>query len=168
MAIEGVVQPEIIEIDEEIRLRKFDGIYDFAFSWYQDEDVVYLVDGVRKKYNQETLDAMYSYLNEKGELYFIERMIDGQFKPIGDVTFWQEDMPIVIGDSMSRGQGIGKKVINTLIQRAQELSYEQIFVDEIYDFNQGSRKCFENCGFKAYETTEKGNRFRKELSITKM
>ena len=168
MAIEGVVQPEIIEIDKELRLRKFDGIYDFAFSWYQDEDVVYLVDGVRKKYDQETLDAMYRYLNGKGELYFIERMIEGQFKPIGDVTFWQEDMPIVIGDAASRGKGMGRKVVNAFIYRAQELGYEMIYVDEIYDFNEGSRKCFESCGFEAYEKTEKGNRFQRELCITKM
>lgn len=55
MAIDGIKQPEIIQINRELRLRKFDGIYDFAFDWYQDEETVYLVDGVRKKYSQETL-----------------------------------------------------------------------------------------------------------------
>ena len=30
MAIKGVEQPELIQIDESLRLRKFDGVYDFA------------------------------------------------------------------------------------------------------------------------------------------
>lgn len=47
MAIEGVEQPEFLQVDEKIRLRKFDGIYDFSFEWYQNEETVYLVDGVK-------------------------------------------------------------------------------------------------------------------------
>ena len=41
MAIVGIVQPEILIINDTLRLRKFDGIYDFAFEWYQDEETVY-------------------------------------------------------------------------------------------------------------------------------
>lgn len=40
MSIKGIEQPEYIEIDKKIRLRKFDGKYDFAFEWYQDIDTV--------------------------------------------------------------------------------------------------------------------------------
>ncbi|MDU1466768.1 MAG: N-acetyltransferase, partial [Streptococcus mitis] len=32
-----------------------------AFAWYQNVDLVYLVDGVKLPYSQETLEAMYSY-----------------------------------------------------------------------------------------------------------
>lgn len=39
---------------------------------------------------------MYSYLDAHGELYFIEWKENGVWVPIGDVTFWQEDLPIVI------------------------------------------------------------------------
>lgn len=108
MPITGVKQPEILQIEDDLRLRKFDGIYNFAFEWYQDEDTVYLVDGVRKKYSQETLKCMYEYLDKQGELYFIEVLKGDTFKPIGDVTFWQMDMPIVIGDKAYRGKGIAK------------------------------------------------------------
>lgn len=163
MPIMGVEQPEIIQINNELRLRKFDGIYDFAFDWYQDEETVYLVDGVRKKYSQETLKCMYEYLDKQGELYFIEVLEGDIFKPIGDVTFWQEDMPIVIGDRSYRGKGIGRKVICALIQRGKDLGYDALRVNEIYDFNVASRKCFESLGFVAYEKTEKGNRFKKCL-----
>lgn len=40
MPITGIEQPEILQIDENLRLRKFDGKYDFALEWYQDEEVV--------------------------------------------------------------------------------------------------------------------------------
>ena len=158
MPIENVIQPEIIEIDNTLRLRKYDGVHGFAFDWYQDIETVYMVDGVRTSYSRETLDAMYSYLDKKGELYFIEILENGAYKPIGDVTFWQEDMPIVIGDKNYRGMGIGKKVISALVQRGRELGYPCLYVREIYDFNIASRKCFESVGFSVCEKTEKGYR----------
>lgn len=164
MAIEGIVQPDIIEIDNELRLRKFDGAYDFAFEWYQDEETVYLVDGVKRPYSWETLRGMYEYLNQHGELYFIEALKDGVFVPIGDVTFRQQDMTIVIGDKAYRGKGIGRKIISRLVERGRELGYKKLYVSEIYDFNIVSRKCFEAMGFKAYEKTGKGSRFVLELA----
>lgn len=165
MAIKGIEQPEYIQIDRETRLRKYDGNYEFAFAWYQDVELVYLVDGVKQPYSLEKLTNMYEYLDKHGELYFIEVKKDGFYVPVGDVTFWQYDMPIVIGNPSCRGKGIGKKVIQSLIRRGKELGYETMYVDEIYDFNIASRKCFESCGFEAYEKTEKGNRFRLQLTL---
>ena len=104
MAIPGVEQPDILEITPELRLRKYDGGFDFALPWYQDVEMVYLVDGKRHTYTLETLAAMYSYLNDMGELYFIEILSEGGVIPIGDVTFWQDDMPIVIGVADYRGR----------------------------------------------------------------
>ena len=159
MAIKGIKQPEILWISDALRLRKFDGIYDFAFDWYQDEEIVYLVDGVRKKYSQETLKCMYEYLDKQGELYFIEILENDVFKQIGDVTFWQNDMPIVIGDKSYRGKGIAKQVIGALIERGKFLGFTELYVNEIYEFNLASRKCFESMGFEACDKTEKGNKF---------
>ena len=153
MPITGIEQLEILQIEETLRLRKFDGIYDFAFEWYQDEETVYLVDGMRKKYSQETLKCMYEYLDKQGELYFIEVLEGDVFIPIGDVTFWQKDMPIVIGEKAYRGKGIAKKVIGALVQRGKSLGYTEVYVNEIYEFNIASRKCFESMGFIAYEKT---------------
>ena len=159
MPIPHISQPEILPIDETLRLRKFDGFFDFAFDWYQDEETVYLVDGVRRPYSRETLANMYHYLDAHGELYFIEIKENGVFRPIGDVTFSREDLPIVIGDRAWRGRGIGKKVIRTLIRRAGELGYETLGVSEIYDWNPASRRCFEHLGFRPVEKTEKGSRY---------
>lgn len=163
MAIQGIEQTAVIQIDGSLRLRKFDGAYDFALEWYQDEETVYLVDGVRNAYTPERLSLMYSCLNNAGELYFIEILENGGYKPVGDVTFWQEDMPIVIGNPNYRGRKIGRKVISALVRRAAELGFGYVSVGEIFDWNAASRRCFETVGFRAYEKTEKGARYRMEL-----
>lgn len=163
MPIENISQPQIIDIEPGLRLRAFDGKYDFAFSWYQDPEIVYLVDGVRRAYSRETLTAMYSYLYKHGELYFIEIQKDGEFVPVGDVTFWENDMPIVLGDPDCRGKGVGRKVIGALIDRARFLGYSRLRVGEIYDWNIASQRCFTAMGFIPYEKTEKGSRYVLEL-----
>ena len=69
--IQGTEQPEIIQSNDSLRLRKYDGVHDFALAWYQDEETVWLVDGNRNPYTMERLNGMYRYLNNAGELYFI-------------------------------------------------------------------------------------------------
>ena len=135
MPIAGIKQPEIITISDNLRLRRFDGCFDFAFEWYQDTETVWLVDGVKEPYTRGKLNGMYRYLDEHGELYFIEVRKDGVFQPIGDVCFWQEDMPIVIGEPAYRGRGIGAQVVSALIERGKELGYSRLYVNEIYDYN---------------------------------
>ena len=159
MPIPGITQPELIAIDDELRLRKFDGNYDLALPWYQDSETLLLVDGADKPYTPERIRQMYDYLAAHGELYWIEVRTGEGFIPIGDVTFWQEDMPIVIGVRAYRGQGIGGKVVAALCRRAREVDYNKIYVNEIYDFNVGSRRCFERQGFVMYEKTERGARY---------
>lgn len=163
MAIQGIEQPAVIQIDDSLRLRKFDGVYDFALEWYQDLDTVWLVDGDQVPYTPELLTKMYTWLNNAGELYFIETLENGTYRPIGDVTFWQEDMPIVIGDSAYRAKGIGRKVITALVQRGKSLGFDYLCVEEIYDWNKGSKRCFESVGFVACEKTGKGSSYRLTL-----
>ena len=159
MPIQGIEQPELIQVDETIRLRKYDGIHDFALEWYQNPELVWLVDGVRTPYDAEKLGRMYRYLNEHGELYWIEVLENGKYRPVGDVTFWQEDMPIVIGEPACRGKGIGRSVVQALAQRARALGYTEIYVDQIYHENTPSRHCFESAGFQPAQRTEKGQSY---------
>lgn len=159
MPIKEIHQPHIIQIDDSLRLRKYAGVFDFAYEWYQDIETVYLVDGIRKAYTFENLKRMYEYLNHQGELYFIEVMEENGYKPVGDVTFWQEDMPIVIGDKNYRGKKIGRRVIDALVQIGRKLGYSKIYVNEIYDYNTASKRCFESAGFKAYDKADKGKRY---------
>ena len=167
MPISGIEQPEIIEIEEGLRLRKYTDDCAFALEWYQDEETLLLVDGVNAPYDKDRLYRMYHYLRDRGEVYFIEIMMEDKstYMPIGDVTFWQEDMPIVIGDPRFRGKGIGKKVVKALVDRAQKLGFSSVSVAEIYDYNIASKKMFESVGFRAYEKTEKGSRYKMEMPV---
>ncbi len=164
MPIHGIKQPEYILINDEMRLRKYDGNYEFAYDWYQDRETCYLVNGVDTPMKRESVEVMYEYLNVHGELYFIEYLENGKYIPIGDVTFWREDMPIVIGNPAYRKRGLGYLVVKKLTERAKELKYDKIYVDEIYNYNQGSARCFEKAGFLPYEKTEKGYRYCAHLS----
>ena len=59
MPIPGIEQPELITIDEGLRLRKFDGDYDCALPWYQDAETLLLVDGKADPYTPLRIRAMY-------------------------------------------------------------------------------------------------------------
>lgn len=160
MPIEGIRQPPFITVDEGLRLRKYDGHFSFAFPWYQDRETVFLVDGTDTPYSWDKLKRMYSVLDARGELYFIEYQENGPFRPVGDVTFWQEDLPIVIGEKALRGRGIGRRVVLTLMNRGKSLGFSTMGVREIYDCNTASRKLFEGVGFRAYEATAQGKRYQ--------
>ena len=161
MPIEGIIQPDTINISSTLRLRKFSDDCAFALDWYQDEETLLLVDGKTDPYDMKRLCQMYHYLQGQGELYWIEHKAEDSthFVPVGDVTFGKEDIPIVIGDQTLRGKGIGKQVIRALIDRARALGFATLRVADIYDYNVGSRKLFEGCGFKATKATEKGHTY---------
>lgn len=162
MAIKGVIQPDIIKISDDLQLRKYHEDCLFALEWYQDEETLYLVDGCNCPYDIKRLVKMYHYLETQGEVYFIEKKENHQFIPIGDVSFWQTDMPIVIAKKY-RHQGIGKQVVATLIQRAKTLNYSYLEVAQIYHYNYGSRKLFEGMGFVNVQKGKEGSRYRLQL-----
>ncbi|HFI0042999.1 TPA: GNAT family N-acetyltransferase [Streptococcus suis] len=160
MAITGIEQAEILEIDKQVRLRRYDVQHDFAFEWHQDLELVWLVDGNKEPYTLDRLNRMYGYLATNGECYFIEIFEDEQFIPIGDVTLFADDFAIAIGDKQYWNKGIGTKVLQRMVERAREVGLEEILVEEIYDWNTGSRKLFEKCGFEAVEKKKKGWSYR--------
>lgn len=160
MPIKGIEQPEYIEIDKEIRLRKFDEKYDFAFEWYQDIDTLWMLDGDKEPYTQKLLDKMYTWWNQAGEVYFIEVLENKIYKSIGDVSFKQDDMPILIGDKNYRKKGIATKVIRKLIERGKELGYKELEIEEIYSWNLDSQKLYTNLGFKPFKETKNGMSYK--------
>lgn len=162
MPMEGVIQPEHLYIDDELRLRRFDNKYEFALEWYQDTELVQMVDGVDIPYSLEKLERMYRYLDKIGELYFIELKTDGSWLPVGDVCMWKTDMPITISRPYWK-KGIGKRCVLRLLDRAKELAWTQCFVNEIYHYNTASQRLFESCGFCMYEESESGKRYRIDL-----
>ena len=165
MPIEGIEQPEILTVSPTLRLRKYGGVFDFALPWYQDPVVLKMSEGENTKpYTLKNLNWMYTYLNSHGELYWIEELQGDEFVPIGDVTMWQDDLPIVLGSPQVRGRGIGKAVIKALIARARSLGWDHLSVQNIYSYNTASQNLFLSCGFHETGKTETGASYRLELA----
>jgi len=72
MPIPNIQQEELIVIDDNLRLRAYDGQFELALDWYQDPDMIYMIDGRRDPYPPERIQRMYKYLARQGEVYFIE------------------------------------------------------------------------------------------------
>ena len=159
MPIPNIQQEELIVIDDNLRLRAYDGQFELALDWYQDPDTIYMIDGRREPYSSERVQRMYEYLVSRGEVYFIEVWEQEYWLTIGDVTFWQDDLPIVIGKADYSGKGIGKKVLSALIQRARNLGYQKLAVQEIY------RGLFESLGFYPTHAREKGRSYTLDLTL---
>jgi GNAT superfamily N-acetyltransferase len=156
MPINGIVQPEIINIDETLRLRAYDGNFLTGLPWYQNEVVYYNSEGITDKSripDEKWVERMYTaYQNSgKSEMYFIEVKKDDAFIPIGDVALQEENPPIVIGIDEYRGIGIGKKVMTAIINRARKIGIKRIYGTWIYDYNIPSQRLYESLGFKCVE-----------------
>lgn len=164
MPIKEIKQPSHINIDGQLRLKAYEGSFEFAYGWYQDMESLKLIDGEEAiPYTMEGLQKMYAYLNDHGELYFIEKKVNEAYIPVGDVTFWKDDMPIVVAKKF-RNQGIGKKVVQCLINRAKALGYKQIHIQQIYHYNIGSQRLFQGCGFKKTASTETGASYSLDIN----
>ena len=114
------------------------------------------------------LNQLYAYVqlplrlqqgDAHGELYFIEVLEDGRWRPAGDVCLSAYDLAIVIGEKAYRARGIGKAVVSALIERARSLGWKQVRVGDVYDFNAGSRRLFTSLGFREEGKTEKGHSY---------
>lgn len=143
-------QPKIIEIHRSLRLYTPDKAeWDQALPWYQNEKVMYLSEGIMNRvYTLDEIYNMYEFLSTRGELYFIQVLEDNEWLAIGDVTLWEENLPIAIGVEAYWQKGIGKLVIKALLKRAKGLGIQKISVPAIFHYNTGSLKLFESLGFK--------------------
>ena len=118
MALKEFVQPEIIDINESLRLRKYDGHYELFLPGYQNPVVYQNSEGIFDESRIPNLDyvkGMCTYLAKVGELYYIEAKENGTYIPIGDVTVKDENPPIAIWVDTYRGKGIGKLVMQAMI-----------------------------------------------------
>jgi RimJ/RimL family protein N-acetyltransferase len=160
----NIAQPDIIEIDEKLRLKKVcKDDYHLALKWYQNPRVLYYSEGVTDNlYDMNVINRMYEFLNGMGELYFIE-VFEDKWHAIGDVVLSEDNMPIVIGEDRYSGIGIGKKVIATLIVRAKVIGLEKIKIPAIYKYNDRSRNLFLSFGFT--KVAENDNEESYELNL---
>ena len=150
MALKEFEQPEIIDINDSLRLRKYDGHYELFLPGYQNPVVYQNSEGIFDESKIPTLDyvkGMCNYLAKVGELYYIEAKENGLFRPIGDVTVKDENPPIAIWEDAYRGKGIGTLVMKAVIARLKALGYTEIKNSTVYKWNISSQKLHEKLGF---------------------
>ena len=150
MPINNIKQPFIIEIDDSLRLLKYNGNYEEALTGYQDPYVYQNSEGIfddTKKPDIDYIKGMFEWLNNNGELYYIQIKAGEDFISIGDVTIKDVNPPITIWYENYRGIGIGTKVMKTVINRLKELGYEKIIGTTVYKWNNSSQRMHEKLGF---------------------
>lgn len=150
MSIKNIEQPAVIEIDDDIRLLKYNGDYDIALIGYQDPYVYQNSEGIfddTKKPDINYIKGMFEWLNNNGELYYIQIREGQDFISIGDVTIKDVNPPIAIWYGKYRGIGIGTKVMKIVIKRLKELGYEKITGTTVYKWNESSQRMHEKLGF---------------------
>lgn len=143
MPFQGIEQPNIIQIDAQLRLRKYDGNYMLAYPWYQDDVVRKFSEGITDpniRLDENWVAKKLNSLNKSGELYFIEVLEQDDYIPIGDVTLQENNPPIEIGVAKYRGIGIGKKVMAALLRRAKEIGIKKIYNTGCNEDNYASQK----------------------------
>jgi GNAT superfamily N-acetyltransferase len=142
--------PDILSVDDELRLRAFAGEadVDLAWPWYRDAETVALVDGAGSPtYARDRVVAMYGALLAQGEVYLVGRRTpDGGWQTVGDVTLAPDTLPIVIAPGWRR-QGIGRRVVLRLVDRARVLGWSELHVREITPGNDASQRLFAGLGF---------------------
>nr|WP_300665168.1 GNAT family N-acetyltransferase [uncultured Acetatifactor sp.] len=129
MALKDTPQPEIIEISDSIRLRRYDGNFGLFLPGYQNPVVYKNSEGIfdeSKIPDLNYVEGMCRYLSGVGELYYIEAEENGCYRPIGDVTIKDENPPIAIWLDDYRGKGIGTLVMQAVIDRLKSLGYLKI------------------------------------------
>ena len=167
MALKEFEQLEVIEINDSLRLRKYDGHYEVFLPGYQNPVVYQNSEGIFDESRIPDLDyvkGMCNYLAKVGELYYIEVKEHGVFVPIGDVTIKEENPPIAIWVDTYRGKGIGKLVMQTVINRLKELGFTKITGSTVYQWNATSQKLHEGLGFRRVAENEKEIIYEKSLS----
>ena len=163
------MQPEIIAIDETLRLRAYDGNYEIAYEWYQDDTVRKFSEGITDpaiRLEMEWVAKKLNSLSKSGELYFIEILEKDKFIPIGDVTLLENNPPIEIGVAKYRGIGIGTKVMKAIVKRAKEVGIPKLYNVGCYEDNYASQKMLENAGFVLVNHDREKRRKVFEIDLT--
>lgn len=135
MPINSIEQPIVIELTDSLRLLKYNGNYKEALSGYQDPYVYQNSEGIfddSKKPDIDYIKGMFEWLDNNGELYYIQIKEEQDFISIGDVTIKDVNPPITIWYEKYRGIGIGTKVMKTIINRLKELGYKKITGTTVY------------------------------------
>ena len=132
-----------ITIDSEIKLVKYYPNYEEAMTWYQDPQLCKQVDDRDSVYDLDLLKAMYQYLDQKGDLFYIRY----QNCLCGDVCLQSDGEINIVVARPFQNKHIGRRVIGKIIELAKEKEMQELYA-VIYSFNTQSQKMFESVGFR--------------------
>lgn len=166
MPLKDIPQPDILQISDTLRLRKYGGDYSAFLPAYQTPYIYQNSEGIfdgKKRPDLNYVKGMCEYLDRNGELYLIEAKENGSFLVIGDVTVKSENPPIAIWLERYRGVGVGAAVMKTVIARLRELGFTEITGSTVYKWNLPSQKLHEKLGFQ--RTGEKENAYLYSLRL---
>ena len=133
-------------VDKEIELIKYYPNYKTALVWYQDLELCKQVDNRDTVYDLALLKAMYKYLNQNGDLFYIKY----KNRLCGDVCLQPDGEINIVVSKPFQNKRIGRRVIREIIQLAKEKNISEVYA-EIYSFNTQSQRMFESIGFQRVE-----------------
>lgn len=133
-------------VDEEIELVKYYPNYKTALVWYQDLELCKQVDNRDTAYDLDLLKAMYKYLNQNGDLFYIKY----KKRLCGDVCLQPDGEINIVVAKPFQNKHIGRRVIREIIRLAREKNIREVYA-EIYSFNTQSQRMFESIGFQRVE-----------------
>ena len=133
-------------VDKEIELIKYYPNYKTALVWYQDLELCKQVDNRDTVYDLALLKAMYKYLNQNSDLFYIKY----KNRLCGDVCLQPDGEINIVVSKPFQNKHIGRRVIREIIQLAKEKNISEVYA-EIYSFNTQSQRMFESIGFQRVE-----------------
>lgn len=157
MPLQNIKQPDIIQLTDTLRLKRYDGHYEKALIGYQNPYVYQNSEGIfdeNKKPDLSYVKRMCEYLDQIGEFYFIEVLKEENYISIGDVTVKSENPPIAIWFDEYRQKGIATIVMQTVIQRLKNLGYQKISGSCVYKWNNASLRLHLKLGFQIVNESE--------------
>ena len=130
-------------VDQEIKLVKYYPNYSTALAWYQDPELCKQVDNRDSVYDLDLLKAMYKYLDQKGDLFYIKY----KNRLCGDVCLQPDGEINIVVAKPFQNKHIGRRVINEIMKLAKEKGIPSLHA-VIYSFNTQSQKMFQSVGFR--------------------
>ena len=132
--------------DGEIALAPYSPNDAAALPWYQDPALCRQADNRDGGYDLELLKRMYSYLNRRGDLYYIKY----RNRLCGDVCLHPDGEINIVVAAPFQNRHIGRRVIGELVRMAKEKGIPRLHA-EIYSFNAQSQRMFERAEEERYE-----------------
>ncbi|MFZ2149710.1 MAG: GNAT family N-acetyltransferase [Minisyncoccia bacterium] len=144
---------------ENIILRRFekkdeDAIYNLHVTVMKHAGTFIYVAKLRKEWDKDLKNIEEIYIKNKGEFYVAtaeDKIIGmGAIRKVDETTAEVKRMRV---EPSMQGKGIGKLILDRLIERAKELGYKKLILDTGEE-QKTARHLYETRGFKEYNRGE--------------